>query len=133
MAVLQLPWPSTPKGSDRLKPRIVSRPLAHPPHKCIVSKRADGELVDFGTDFQGANPHIYMRRSVLEDTARDLCGMRPEAEFCELEEKLAAVREELERANKLISGHEQIAALEESVREEMAERVKTDGFDPQEV
>lgn len=116
-----------------MKPRLVSRPLQHAPHKCIVSKRADGELVDFGTDFQGANPHVYLRRSVLEDTVRDLCGMRPEAEFTELEDKLATVGAELERANKLIAGHEQIAALEESCREEMAERVKADGFDPQEV
>jgi hypothetical protein len=116
-----------------LKPKLVTRPLAHPPHKCLVSKRADGELVDFGTDFQGANPHIFIRRSVIEDTARDLCGMRPETEFTELEDKLAATREELQRAEKIIAGHEQIAALEESVREEMAERVKADGFDPQEV
>lgn len=57
--------------------QIVTAPLHAPPHICAVTRREDGEIVDFQVDIACSEPpHLYLHRAVVEDAAR-LFGMVP--------------------------------------------------------
>jgi hypothetical protein len=95
-----------------VKARLVELPsnVSSPPHCCIVTGRTDEPVIDFGdptAKAQGPNdPRIYIRRSVIEKTAKDLLGMVPEVEVAELRERLDA----LETRNAELA--ERVAAVE---------------------
>jgi len=61
-------------------PRIVKPPLPFSPHACLVTGSADGEFIDFERDFIGMDPRIVLRKEVVEEAARDCCGMTSTAE-----------------------------------------------------
>lgn len=77
-----------------------------PPARCVVSNRADGPLVDCGVRFPFANPHVYLRVSVVEDLGH-LVGMVPVRELdaangrcVELEERVGGLEGEIDRLEK---------------------------------
>jgi len=76
------------------RPRLVEKPLRFHPKCCIVNGRSDGELVDFGVDYAGRDPHVYMKRGVVE-TAGKVCGMIDEGEANALRERVAELEEQL--------------------------------------
>lgn len=61
-------------------PRLLKAPLPFPPHQCLVTASEEGELIDFERDYPGDEPRIYLRRDVVEEAARECCGMLPAAE-----------------------------------------------------
>ena len=61
------------------RPRIVHKPLPFLPKSCIISGRADGDIIDFGAEANGPDPHVYLRRDIVERAAKE-CGMLTEAE-----------------------------------------------------
>lgn len=59
--------------------RIVQKPLPFQPKSCVISGRADGDIVDFGAECGGIDPHLYLRRDIVEKSGK-ACGMLSEAE-----------------------------------------------------
>ncbi len=59
--------------------RIVQKPLPFQPKRCIISGRGDGDIVDFGAEAGGIDPHVYIRRDIVEKAGK-ACGMLSEAE-----------------------------------------------------
>lgn len=100
-----------------LKLVTLPRHDSKPPHKCIVSGRIDGELVDFGVDYTGIDPHVYIRRERVEVAAEELCGMVRKAEVDQLREELAEANEEAGRLRKIVAAGEDLSAAEERLRE----------------
>lgn len=96
-----------------MDPKIVTLPAhnSKPPHTCVVSGRRDGEVVDFGKDFVGRDPHIYIRRERIE-VAGELCGMVRKAEVDELRRELEEANAEAGRLRAIVSGKEDLSAAE---------------------
>ena len=76
---------------------LVEKPLPKAPKKCLVTGRADGLIVDFGTDvqFPMPQPHVYLKANVVEEAAL-LLGMVPEEKVRGLEEQLDQMSDELD-------------------------------------
>lgn len=70
-------------------PRIIHPPLPFSPHACLVTGSADGEFIDFERDYIGMDPRIYLRKEVVEEAARENCGMVSGAEIAEIRRQLA--------------------------------------------
>lgn len=62
-------------------PRMTKAPLPFAPHRCLATSRDDGELIDFG-DVNVNEPvfRLYLQRGVVEEAARETCGMVSGAE-----------------------------------------------------
>jgi len=59
------------------RPRIIEKPLPFEPRKCLISGRADGEIVDFAAESGGRDPqHLYFKRDIVEKIAKNVCGMQ---------------------------------------------------------
>jgi len=87
-------------------PQIVEGPLPFAPHRCVISSRDDGELLDFG-DATVNEPvfRLYLQRGLIEEAARDCCGMIPGSEVDALRlqvegfaEKVAELQADLDAA-----------------------------------
>jgi hypothetical protein len=100
-----------------VKPTLITLPThtSKPPHTCIVSGRRDGEVVDFGKDYDGFDPHIYIRRQVVE-AAGELCGMVKVAEVEELRAELEEANAEAGRLRAIVAGKEDLSAAEARLR-----------------
>lgn len=83
-------------------PRIVEAPLPFAPHHCLATNRDDGELIDFEADanINEPFPHVVLMRGVVEEAARECCGMVSAEALKELERKYAAWAEKLEEVLK---------------------------------
>lgn len=77
---------------------LLEKPLPKAPKKCLVTGRADGLIVDFGTDvqFPMPQPHVYLKASIVEEAAT-LLDMVPGAEVEELRDQISALSDELEQ------------------------------------
>lgn len=97
---------------------IIQKPLPKTPKKCLVTGRADGDIVDFGTDVSvpGPEPHIYLKRSVVEE-AGEVCGMVPGAKFDKQAERLAELEAENEQLRKIAEPLQAIHAAEAQIKE----------------
>lgn len=100
-----------------MKLKLVTLPAhnSKPPHTCIVSARRDGEVVDFGKDYVGTDPHVYIRRERIEE-AGELCGMVRQAEVDELREQLIESEAERQRLAEIVGGGEELTDAEERLR-----------------
>lgn len=95
--------------------RLVEGPhaLNFRPNQCCVTQRADGEFIDFEAEIAGIDPHVYIRRSVIEDVGRELLGMVPASEVEELRERLDNAQTELARLQRIETATNELeAALE---------------------
>ena len=101
-----------------MRPKLVTLPAhnSKPPHTCVVSGRRDGEVVDFGKDFVGTDPHIYVRRERVEE-AGEVCGMVRQDVVDELQEKLGVAEAEMARLAQLVAGGKDLSAAEDRLRE----------------
>lgn len=79
-------------------PRIIHPPLPFSPHACLVTGSADGEFIDFERDFIGMDPRIVLRKEVVEEAARDCCGMVSGAEIAEIRRQIAEWGQKLDAA-----------------------------------
>jgi len=88
-------------------PRIVQAPLPFAPHHCLASNRDDGELIDFEADanINEPFPRVVLMRGLVEEAARECCGMVSAAEVDALklrlqsfEANLAELQADLEAA-----------------------------------
>lgn len=95
--------------------RLVEKPLKFPPYKCVVTHRHDGELVDFEADFVGVDPHIYLRRTVVEKAAVDLLEMVPKAEVEALRKQLEDLTAEYEDLREYVSKVETASNILEEI------------------
>lgn len=78
-----------------MRTKIVQAPLPYRQKKCLVTGRADGDIVDFGIDAKvNAAPHVYIKLSEVEAAAK-LAGMLSASEAKTLQEE----RSELIEAN----------------------------------
>jgi hypothetical protein len=111
-----------------LKPKIVTLPAhnSKPPHTCIVSGRRDGEVVDFGKDYEGSDPHVYIRRERIED-AGELCGMVRQAEVDELRTELEESEAERQRLAQIVGGGSELTEAEERLREALGPAPTAEG------
>lgn len=102
-----------------MDPKLVTLPAhsSKPPHTCVVTGRRDGQVIDFCKDFNGIDPHIYIRRERVELAAETLCGMVREAEVAELRAELAEANAEAGRLRAIVSGGEALSAAEDRLRE----------------
>lgn len=101
-----------------MDPKIVTlpQPSSKPPHTCVVTGRRDGEVVDFHKDFVGADPHIYLRRELVE-VAGEVCGMVRQAEVDELEAELEEANAEAGRLRAVVAAKEGLSEAEDRLRE----------------
>lgn len=102
-----------------MKPKIVTLPdhRSRPPHTCIVTGRRDGDVVDFGKEYDGIpDPHIYLRRELVE-TAAEVCGMVRVSAVAELSAELEEANAEAARLRKIVAVGEALSAAEERLRE----------------
>jgi hypothetical protein len=78
--------------------RIIEKPLPFLPKKCLVTGRADGEIVDMGAESGGRDSqHLYFKRSVIEKAGK-VCGMLSETEVNALQEERTKLIAELGEA-----------------------------------
>lgn len=84
-----------------MRTKIVQKPLLYRQKHCLVTGRADGDIVDFGVDAKvNAAPHVYIKLSEVEAAAK-LGGMIDKSEVAKLEqerEESAVVIRELRTA-----------------------------------
>ncbi len=102
-----------------MKPKIVTLPdhRSRPPHTCIVTGRRDGDVVDFGKEYDGIpDPHIYVRREKVEE-AGEVCGMVRESRVKELEHELTEANAEAGRLRAIVAAGEGLSEAEEKLRE----------------
>lgn len=101
-----------------MRPTLITlpQPSSKPPHTCIVSGRRDGEVVDFGKDYDGFDPHVYLRRQVVEDAA-ELCGMVKQPIVDDLREELEEANAEAGRLRAIVAAKEDLSAAEDRLRE----------------
>lgn len=105
-----------------MKARLVELPdhKSSPPHCCVVTGRRDGPIIDFGDPTQKAcgpaDPRLYMRGAVVEEAARDLLGMVPEAEVAEIRTQLEESEAERQRLAEIVGGGEELTEAEERLR-----------------
>lgn len=86
-------------------------PLPFPPKACVVTGRAEGEIVDFQREIDSPVPtRLYIDRTVIEEAARELFGMVPAGRAKQLEEWHAF---EKQRADELQETLDTAAQLEE--------------------
>ena len=111
-----------------MKPTLVTFPAhnSKPPHKCIVSGRRDGEVVDFQKDYVGTDPHVYIRRHRVEEAAEDLCGMVRQKVVDALKDQLAAAEAERDRLAAIVAGGEEMSVAEDKLREALGPAPKTE-------
>lgn len=100
-----------------MDPRIVTLPAhdSKPPHTCVVTARRDGEVVDFMHDFVGTDPHIYIRRELVE-VAGEVCGMVRQRDVDEIRAELEEANEEAGRLRKIVAGKEALSDAEAKLR-----------------
>lgn len=79
-------------------PRLTKGPLPFSPHRCLVTGSEDGELIDFERDFIGIDPRVALRREVVEEAAREVCGMVSGAEIAEIRRQIAEWGQKLDAA-----------------------------------
>lgn len=103
-----------------MRPQLVDLPAhnSKPPHKCVVTGRRDGELVDFGKDFVGTDPHIYVYRDKVEEAA-ELCGMVRQPEVDAIRAELAEANAEAGRLRAIVAGKEALSEAEAKLRESL--------------
>lgn len=78
--------------------RIIEKPLPFLPKKCLISGRADGEIVDMGAESGGRDSqHLYFKRSIIEKAGK-VCGMLSEVEVNALQEERTQLISELGEA-----------------------------------
>ena len=94
--------------------RIVTEPLEFSPHSCLATGRNDGEIIDFGRDVVGIDPHVYLKAGIVREAAVELLGMVPREEVEELRERLSALEEKAARQDELI---EAVSTIEELTKE----------------
>lgn len=99
----------------RTKLITLPQPSSRPPHTCVVSGRRDGEVVDFGKDYDGIDPHIYVRRVIVEEAAV-LCGMVKKPVVDALVEELDEANDEAGRLRAIVAGKEDLSAAEDKLR-----------------
>jgi hypothetical protein len=63
-----------------------------------VTGSENGELIDFERDFIGVDPRVYLRREVVEEAARETCGMVSGAEIAEIRRQIAEWGQKLDAA-----------------------------------
>lgn len=101
-----------------MRPELVKLPThnSKPPHSCVVTGRRDREVVDFGKDYVGMDPHIYIDRDKVEEAA-EVCGMVRESRVKELEAELEEANAEAGRLRAIVAGKEGLSAAEAKLRE----------------
>lgn len=81
-----------------MRTKIVQAPLLYRQKKCLVTGRADGDIVDFGVDAKvNAAPHVYIKLSEVEKAAK-LAGMLSASEVEDLQEERTRLIAELGEA-----------------------------------
>lgn len=97
---------------------IVEKPLTKAPKKCLVTGRADGRIVDFGTDCMvpGPEPHIYIKAEVVEEAAV-LLDMVTKRDVEELHTRVAEMESELESLNAIVAPLQAIETAETQLQE----------------
>lgn len=102
-----------------MDPKIVTLPdhRSRPPHTCIVTGRRDGDVIDFGKEWDGIpDPHIYLRR-VLVEAAGEVCGMVRQHVVEGLEAELEEANAEAGRLRAIVAAGEELSEAEEKLRE----------------
>jgi len=97
---------------------IVEKPLTKAPKKCLVTGRADGRIVDFGTDCMvpGPEPHIYIKSEVVEEAAV-LLDMVPKSDVEEMHQRLAEMESELQSLSAIAKPLQAIEEAETELKE----------------
>lgn len=110
-----------------MKPKIIDLPApsSKPPHTCIVTGRRDGQVVDFGKEFTGQDPHIYIRRETIE-SAGELCGMVRESVVQDLRDELEEANGEAGRLRAIVSAGQELSAAEDKLREALGPSTQGD-------
>lgn len=100
-----------------MKPTVVTLPLpaSKPPHTCIVTGRRDGEVVDFMHDYTGTDPHVYIRRELVE-VAAEACGMVRMSTVAQLQTELEEANAEAGRLRRIVAGKEALSDAEDRLR-----------------
>jgi hypothetical protein len=80
----------------------------HAPGMCVVSRDIDGPFVDLET-WTGLtdDAHLYLHVPVAEEIGRTV-GMIPKGEVEGLQERVAELAEEIEKARRQIAAYEQL-------------------------
>lgn len=100
-----------------MKAKIISLPApsSRAPHTCIVTHRRDGEVIDFGVEAQGHEPHVYLRRELVESAA-ELCGMVRQDVVDDLKAELEEANAEAGRLRAIVAGKESLSDAEDKLR-----------------
>ena len=81
-----------------MRTKIVQKPLLYRQKHCLVTGRADGDIVDFGVDAKvNAAPHVYIKLSEVEKAAK-LAGMLSASEVESLQDDRTKLIAELGEA-----------------------------------
>ena len=76
--------------------RTETGPFARPT-ACVVTNREDGELINFQVIIDRPEPTpVVMKREIVEQAAREECGMLPASEVIELRESMDRLSTELD-------------------------------------
>lgn len=97
--------------------RLIQAPLIAPPHCCGITRRDDGDIVDFEQEIACMEqPHLYLHRAVVEEAAA-LLGMVSAKEVEALKVQLAEFGQKLEETQETLN---LAAEFEDHLRERTA-------------
>lgn len=101
-----------------MRPKLTELPAhnSKPPHHCVVTSRRDGDVVDFGAQFTGIDPWIYIWRDKVEEAA-EVCGMVRQSVVDDLRAELAEANAEAGRLRAIVAGKEGLSEAEDKLRE----------------
>lgn len=104
-------------------PLLVTTPLQFAPYECIITGRHDGELVDFGVDVIGIDPHVYIKRSIIETVATDVLDMVPASTHSKLQSRARQLEAERDRLQAIVDASESIQEAQEALDRELSSTV----------
>ena len=92
--------------------KIAEQPLRLHPHKCVVTGRIDGEMIDFDAipDCQEP-PSIVIMKAVVEEAGIKFCDLVPRAQVREMEEQVEAFKADLEKLRRINKATEELEEL----------------------
>ena len=96
--------------------RLVEGPLQFAPHVCLATGRDDGLFVDFEVEPAQVDPRLYLRASIVEE-AGQLLGMVPKAEIVALQDRVAAMDDEIKSLRELAGLIQNIEKAEKELME----------------
>lgn len=102
---------------------LVEGSLRLPPHKCLVTGRIDGPIVDFNVSpICDQPPNVAIMLTVIEEAAEEFGGMVKRSKYEDLESRMLALSEELDKITNLYRSEQDFKQAKEELEGPLPEK-----------